>query len=187
LNIIFEFEARKEVIVKSKTFYTIQFYSLYMHRGKYEVVRHLTAEDLDVRIRKLEKSTRILKRLYFVRYLYKGMGVEDATEMVGVTKKTGYDWLKAWNSKGYDGLIPDFGGGRPPKLSDEGKEELKEMLEGGSWTTREVQRLIREEFRVSYSLWQVRRILNSFKMNFAKPNQKDYRRPDDAEDRLKKT
>ena len=66
----------------------------------------------------------------------------DATGMVGVTKKTGYDWLKAWNSKGYFGLIPDFGGGRPPKLSDKGKEELKEMLEGGSWTTGEVQRLI---------------------------------------------
>ncbi|MFO7968156.1 MAG: IS630 family transposase [Archaeoglobaceae archaeon] len=156
-----------------------------MPRSKYEVVKHLTVEDLDARIKKLEKSTRVLKRLYFIRHLYKGMGVEESADLVGVTKKTGYDWLKAWNSRGYEGLIPEFGGGRPPKLSDEEKEELKEMLEDGSWTTREVQRLIKEKFGVSYSLWQVRRILKSFGMSFAKPNQRDYRRPEDAEDRLK--
>jgi len=26
---------------------------------------------------------------------------------------TGYSYLKRWNSKGYEGLIPEFGGGRP--------------------------------------------------------------------------
>lgn len=83
-------------------------------------------------------------------------------------------------------LVPNFGGEKPPKLSDEGREELKKMLEGGSWTTRDVQHLIRKEFGVDHSLWQVRRILKSFGMNFAKPNQKDCRRPEDAEDRLKK-
>ena len=50
--------------------------SLFIYgEGKYEVVGHLAAEDLDVRIGKLEKSTGVLKRLYFVRYLYKGTGV----------------------------------------------------------------------------------------------------------------
>ena len=154
-----------------------------MPRRKYEVVRHLTVEDLDIIIKKLEKNIRVLKRLYFIRHLYRGMGVEDAADMVGATKKTGYDWLKAWNYKGYEGLIPNFGGGRPPKLSKEEKEELKEMLKHGSWTTKEIQHLIREEFSVTYSPWQVRRILKSYEMSFAKPNQKDYRRPDDAEDR----
>lgn len=62
-----------------------------MLRSKYRVVEHLTVEDLDTRIRKLERSARILKRLYFIRYLYKGMGVEEAAGMVGVTKKTGYE------------------------------------------------------------------------------------------------
>ncbi|MDY6966886.1 MAG: helix-turn-helix domain-containing protein, partial [Halobacteriota archaeon] len=92
-----------------------------MPRRKYEVVRHLTVEDLDIIINKLEKNIRVLKRLYFIRHLYRGMGVEDAADIVGVTKKTGYDWLKAWNYKGYEGLIPNFGGGRPPKLSKEEK------------------------------------------------------------------
>jgi len=77
--------------------------------GVYEVVKHLLAEELDKRIKKLEKDARILKRLY----LYRGMSVEDAAELVGITKATGYSWLKRWNSRGYEGLIPEFGGGRP--------------------------------------------------------------------------
>ena len=107
--------------------------------------------------------------------------------MVGVTKATGYAWLKRWNSNGYEGLIPEFGGGRPSKLTEEQKEKLKEMLRKKDlWATKEVQELIEAEFGITYSSWQVRRILKSFGMRYAKPYQKDYRRPDDAEDTLKK-
>ena len=59
----------------------------------YEVVKHMSAEELDKRIKK-EKDTRVLKRLYFIRYLYRGMSVEEAADLVGVTKATGYAWLK---------------------------------------------------------------------------------------------
>ena len=54
----------------------------------------------------------------------RGMNVEEAAELVGVTKATGYVWLKRWNSMGYEGVIPDFGGGRSFKLTEEQKEEL---------------------------------------------------------------
>jgi len=158
----------------------------------YEVAKHLSVEELDKRIKKLEKDTRILKRLYFIRYLYRGVSVEEAAELAGVTKATGYAWLRRWNSNGYEGLIPEFGGGRPSKLTEEQKEELREVLKEKEWTTKEVQKLIEAEFGVSYSSWQVRRILRSFgmryakRMRYAKPYQKDYRKPDNAEDTLKK-
>ena len=84
------------------------------------------------------------------------------------------------------GLKPNYGGGRPSKLTEDQKEELKEMLEERDWTTKEVQELIEAEFGVSYSSWQVKRILKSFGMRYAKPYQKDYRKPDNAEDTLKK-
>jgi len=48
------------------------------------------------------------------------------------------------------------------------REELKEMLKERLWTTNEVQKLIEEEFGVTYSSWQVRRILKSFGMKYAK-------------------
>ncbi len=68
----------------------------------YEVIKHLSAEELDKRIKKLEKDTRVLQRLYFIRNLYRGMSVEEAADLVGITKATGYAWLRRWNSKGYE-------------------------------------------------------------------------------------
>jgi putative transposase len=152
----------------------------------YEVVKHLPSEELDKKIKKLEKDVRILKRLYFIRNLYRGMSVEESAELVGVTKATCYEWLKRWNSRGYEGLIPEFAGGRPSKLTEEEKEELREMLKEREWSTKEVQELIEAEFGVSYSSWQVRRILKSSGMKYAKPYQKDYRKPENAEETLKK-
>jgi putative transposase len=40
---------------------------------------------------------------------------------------------------------------------------------------------------VKYSSWQIRRIIKTFGMKYAKPLQKDYRRPENAEKILKKT
>ena len=87
-----------------------------------------------------------------------------------------------------EGLKPNYGGGRPSELSDEQKEELKAILkERNDWKTKEVRELIKEEFGVEYSLRHVSRILRSFGMKYAKPYQKDYRRPENAEEEFKKT
>jgi len=63
---------------------------------------------------------------------------------------------------------------------------LKNSGRKNDWTTAEVQHLIQSQFGVSYSLDQVRRILKSFGMFFGKPYPRDYRRPRDAEQVLKK-
>ena len=55
------------------------------------------------------------------------------------------------------------------------------------WHLGDVVRLIKSRFDVEYSERQVRRILKGFKMKHAKPYQVDYRKPDNAEEKLKKT
>ena len=42
-----------------------------------ELVKHVTLEDLNNRIKKEEKSVRVLERLYFVRFIYKGDTIKD--------------------------------------------------------------------------------------------------------------
>lgn len=154
----------------------------------YSIVRVVSVEDLDRRIRSLEKDVRVLKRLYFVRYRYDGLSVEDAARNVGVTKMVGYQWQDRWNREGAEGLVPRFAGGRPSKLDESQKKVLKEFLvERDDWTTKEVKELILDEFGVEYTLKQVRVILRGFEMKFGKPYQQDQRRPGDAKDLLKKT
>ncbi len=147
------------------------------------IERHITAEELQKRIKSLEKDVKILQRLYFIKYRYEGVTVEEAAERVEISKPVAYIWQDRWNKEGYEGLKPKFAGGKPSKLSDNQKEQLKKILnKRDDWTTDEIKKLISDEFMVEYSLKQIRIILRKFGMKLAKPFPHDYRRPDDAEE-----
>ncbi len=151
------------------------------------IIRHITLDDLNKAIKKDEKSVRVLERLYFIRFLYKGDTVKEACEKVNISEPTGYSWLDSWNNQGYSGLLPNFSGGPKPKLANAEREKLKGLLsERDAWTLKEVRTLISEKFGVDYSEMQVWRILTSWNMRHAKPYNLDSRRPDDAEIDLKK-
>ena len=76
----------------------------------------------------------------------------------------------------------------PLNLQKSRRKNYREMLKKkDSWTTKEVQEVIEAEFGVIYSSWQARRILKSFGMRYAKPYQKDYRKPDKYRRHFKKT
>lgn len=151
------------------------------------IQKHMSREELLTRIKILETNTKVLQRLYFIKYRYDGESVEIASRLVGVAKPVGYAWQKRWNDSGYDGLIPRYAGGRPSKLSKLQKEQLKLLLgEKDSWTTDEVRLLILNEFGVEYTLKQVRIIVKKFGMRYAKPFTFDYRKPPNSEQILKK-
>jgi putative transposase len=152
-----------------------------------QIVKHMTVNDLTKQIKKLEKDTMVLQRLFFIKYRYEGKSVEEAAKLVSASKNTGYLWQERWNNDGYYGLSPQFAGGRPSYLSDEQKEKLKVLLKRkDNWTTKEVQELISKKFSVKYTLKQIRIILKNFGMNYAKPYHHDYRKPKNAKDILKK-
>ncbi len=122
--------------------------------------RCMAIEDLDARIRELEKCVRVLRRLRFVRYRYLGFSVATSSHLVGVTKSVGYTWQRRWNAGGCKGLMPRHGGGRPTKLSQVQREKLVVLLrQRGPWGTGEVRDLIRSEFGVEYTTKQIRIIL----------------------------
>jgi putative transposase len=151
------------------------------------IEKHLTVQDLERQIKTLEKDTRVLKTLYFVRYRYEGKSVEEAARLVGTSKNNAYIWQERWNESGYEGIIPRFAGGKPSKLTDEQKQDLKERLSSGSFTTEDVREIIQTKYGVEYTSKQVRIIMRKMGLNYAKPFQHDYRRPADAEEQLKKT
>ena len=126
--------------------------------------------------------------MIFIKLLYGGKSAIEASKIVGVTKRVGYEWLERWNKSGFDGLVPRFAGGKPSKLTDDQKTKLKTLLEAKDlWYLGDIMVLIKSQFSIDYSERQVRRILKSFKMKHAKPYQVDYRKPKDAEEKLKKT
>ncbi len=153
-----------------------------------EPKRWISKQELVDMIKEKEIEAKMVERLYFIKYLYEGDSVPEAIEKVEISLDTGYRWRDSWNEDGPEGLIPNYDGGPKPKLSEDDKEELKDILEErNNWTTREIKNLIEDKFGVDYTMRHVRRLLKSMGMKHGKPYQKDYRKPDDSEERLKKT
>ena len=153
----------------------------------YPIERKMTEDDLNRLIKSLERSTKMLKRLLFVKYRYDGDSVEEAAKRIGITKMIGYIWQRRWNNEGYKGLIPRYAGKGLSKMSEEQRNLLKEKLKNGQYTTAQVRDIIRNEFGIEYTMKQVWVILKKMGMRHAKPYPHDKRRSKDAEDALKKT
>ena len=130
----------------------------------YQVAKQINLSDLEKTIKGKEKELRVLKRLYFIRFLYQGYVIEEASEKLGITMPTAYEWLKRWNKSGYDGLVPNFNGGPKPKLREEEIEILKNLLKHkDDWELKEVRKLIKEQFGVEHSEMHVWRIMVKLK------------------------
>jgi putative transposase len=151
------------------------------------VDKEIPQSEIDKRIKTLETDTKVLNRLYFIRFLYRNYSIKKAASEVQVSEPTAYQWLKRWNESGFKGIIPRFSGGAPSKLSEDQKQELYRHLDSGAlFTLKMVKQYIFDKFGIRYSKMQVFRILTHHKMHHAKPYVQDIRRPDDAEDILKK-
>lgn len=149
----------------------------------------------------VEKQTKLLKylaeetaitikfKLAFLKcFSPLGRDLEAVCQDVGIAVSTGYLWLRTWNDAGYAG-ISEKGQrtGRPPQLDGWDLAFLNSLLhQKTTSTTAEVRGLIQRELGIEYSPTQVIRILRErLGMHFNKPFPRDYRRPPDAEERLK--
>lgn len=154
---------------------------------RFELVEHLKRDELDGLLKDCS-GPRLYQRLLFISHLYDGDSVPVAGKKVRMVKNSAYIWAYRWNEWGVDGLLDRAKSGRPSRLTEEQKNELKELLDSrDDWTTREVWEIILEDFDVEITMDGVYRMLKSLKMNLAKPYPRDYRRPDDSEGILKKS
>jgi len=149
-----------------------------------EIKRHLSEEEIDELLREAEDKHR-LRRLGFLKNLYRGDSIPEAADREGRSATTGGRWVDAWNEGGIEGLMPSFGGGRPPKLEEDEQQELVELLrEGQPWKSQEIQHLLMEEFDVEYSASYLGTFLRNLGLSYAKPRPKRPHQPDNPEEIL---
>lgn len=149
-----------------------------------EIKRHLTEEELDTLLSEADDE-HVLRRIIFVKSLYKGDTLEEAADRVGRSDATASRWANQWNRGGMEELAPDFGGGRPPKLDDQEQERFLDLLaEDEPWTSQEIQQLLDQEFDVEYHPDYLSSFLRSLGLKYAKPRPRRPSRPDDADEIL---
>lgn len=149
-----------------------------------EIKRHLTEEKIDELLRAAEDDHR-LRRLGFLKNLYRGDSIPEAADREGRSAATGDRWAEAWNEGGLEELMPSFGGGRPPKLDEDEQDELLELLRDGQpWKSQEIHHLLDEEFGVEYSPNYLGTFLRELGLSYAKPRPKRPTRPENPEEIL---
>jgi transposase len=153
-------------ILDTKTFVSTS-RSIFMGKSRRkEIKHHISETKLDELLREAEDEHR-LRRLGFLKNLYRGDSIPEAAVREGRSVATGDRWAEAWNEGGVEALMPSFGGGRPPKLDADEREELFDILRRGQpWTSREIGSLLDDEFGVEYSPSYLSRFLRDLGLSY---------------------
>lgn len=85
-------------------------------------------------LRRLARSSRDAdqtRRLLALAVIYDGGSRGEAAQVGGVGRQIVRDWVARFNVEGPDGLITRKAPGHPPKLNDEQRAELVQIVEAG--------------------------------------------------------
>lgn len=119
--------------------------------------------------------------------LVQKMDVQQVVELTGIPTSTIYHWIEEWNRTCDLTNRRGQGGGPKPRLSSEDQIRLKEKLcEQEFWTHQQIHKLLEQDFGVTYSPSHLRRLLKKLGMKCIKPYPLDYRRPEKAEEMVRK-
>lgn len=149
---------------------------------------------------KKQKNKRNYERILAIRMLILGSKPEDIAEEIGRSRATIYNWAELWNENGWASLEYNPPSGRKPKLNQNDLLELKEILETKTpknidflntdqeyWDIETALEFINGYFGTDYTYYGVWRILREkLEFQYTKPYPKNHKRPDDAEEILKK-
>ena len=156
-------------------------------KSKIDIFKNMKKEELHEEIRKYTTPYRIYQRLIAMKLISEGNTLKKTGEILGVSYQTINRWAHNCESKGLEGLIPNFGGGRPSFLTNKQKKILDQIIEETpNLTMKDVQKIVFDKFGVEYSLKQIGVITKSMGYNYSKAYPKFSKTPENAEEILKK-
>ena len=120
-----------------------------MARIRNDIKKHVPSEKLDESLRKMQhrndlSSKKIYNRILFIKLRYLGNSVEEAAGKIKTSRATGYRIQKLWNDGGIDALCPLPIHGRPSRITDEEKENIKRVVSKTPMETKDVRLFIKK-------------------------------------------
>jgi transposase len=118
------------------------------------------------------------RRRRAAEYFQERRPLQEIADRFGVTLNSVKRWKRAWKANGVEGLAAKPHPGPEPKLSEQQRRELVEILLAGPvaagfrttlWTCKRVSQAVRKRFKVSYHPDHVRRILHDLGFSPQKP------------------
>jgi len=119
----------------------------------------------------------------------KGWSQQRIAEALGVSKGAVSQWMKRGREGGLEALKRQPAPGAQPRLSEEQRAQVPELLERGAeahgfrgevWTCARVAEVIRREFGVRYHPAHVSRLLKALRQSLQKPQRRANQRQEEA-------
>jgi len=165
-------------------------------KSRITVIHHVRKEVLENQMHDAN-DMRAYEHILAIKLAYDGKTASEIASILSRSVQIVYIWLKDWNETGWQGIIPQFGGGRPSELNPQELNELYEIItkqkpcdlmetDDVFWDIELVREYILERFHVDYvysAVWKI--VREKFKLNYITPFSKDYRQPDNADEILK--
>jgi transposase len=126
------------------------------------------------------KDRRMYERYQTIRLHLMGYSIHQITVILGRTDKTIKSYIRSYQEQGINGLVMKFSTGKPPRLTTEQQEQLKQTIihslphELGfpskfNWTLEIIASYIEREFGKSYSLRGVSKMMHRLRLSYTKP------------------
>jgi len=121
---------------------------------------------------------RVAKRIHAVLLNHKGKTSGEIADLFRTPRSCISQWLSHYESYGYEGLLEGHRSGRPPKLDQQQKTKLADIVDSGPvaygflsgvWTAIMIARVIEQEFGVVYDPRHVRRVLDELDFSVQRP------------------
>ena len=130
----------------------------------------VTIEELQEKLRAIDDDGKAVKRLFTAIAYKQGASPAEIEERYGISRKNIYLWLDRIEEQGLDeALYDEPKPGRQPKLSEEQRAELEEILhespeEAGydvqAWSPKFVQHWIKIQYDIEYTRRHIRRLMD---------------------------
>ena len=134
------------------------------------------------------------RRLRAFELKKRGWKQAQIADALGVSEGAVSQWMKRAREEGVEGLRHKPPPGATPRLSEQERAELSELLARGAeahgfrgevWTCERVAIVIRREFGVSYHPAHVSRLLKALRQSLQKPQRRAEQRDEEAIKRWK--
>ncbi|KHG39270.1 MAG: IS630 family transposase [Aphanizomenon flos-aquae KM1D3_PB] len=138
------------------------------------------------RIYKESKHHQVRQRAHCILLSNSGVTIAKLMDILGVSRKTIYNWMTAWEDEGLLGLYNQRGRGRKETFNEEQKQKIKEWVKEFPNNLKKVLIKIQEEWGIIVSKDTITRLLRSLNMTWRRMKRGLAKQPDPLEYEQKK-
>jgi transposase len=163
-----------------------------------EAIMNIKPHHTNQQLQKLyrnEPDARLARRIHGVYLANKGLTCPQIMEITGSARRTIQQWVAKYNAGGIEALKDSPRSGAPTKLSQKQQQALCKRIEAGP-TQQDgvsvlngptIRKILEQEFRVSYSLWGIYRLLHRLRFSCLCPRPQHEKSEPKLQEDFKKT